>query len=205
MYLPAVENNTELRGGWAEMIGCLKAAAMPVPQMFYLLAFKPEITQHLERFAHGVMRGPSPLSPGFRELIAAFTGSINGCAPCRDCHAAVAAGLLDDDLKTAAVLEDFRSAPISEEEKLLFAFIELVNGLGAQEGDFAVLREAGWSDEALYDAITVCALANLLCRWADGAGVSEAPLEVQRLCVRRLIEQGYLLSTGEPCHRKPAP
>ncbi len=205
MHLRDVENNTDLRGGWAEVIGSLKAAALPIPQILYLLAFKPETTQHLERFAHGVMRGPSPLSAGFRELIAAFTCRINGCAAFAHRHAAVAAALLEDDRKTAAIMEDFRTAPISENEKLLFAFIELVNGLGVHEGDVAVLREAGWSDEALYDAITVCAFANFLCRWADAAGASDESLEVQRLTARRLISQGYLLSTGERRSPKPAP
>ena len=34
---------------------------------------------HLERFTHEVMRGPSPLPPGQRELIAALTSKLNQC------------------------------------------------------------------------------------------------------------------------------
>lgn len=38
--------------------------------------FKPDRTAHLDRFTH-VKRGPSPLSAGQRELIAAFTSCLN--------------------------------------------------------------------------------------------------------------------------------
>ena len=44
-----------------------------------LFAYLPQATQHLARFTQEVMRGPSPLSPGMRELIAAFTSSRNQC------------------------------------------------------------------------------------------------------------------------------
>jgi hypothetical protein len=51
-----------------------------VPQIMHLFAYKPDRTSFLSRFTQGVMRGPSPLSPGFRELIAAFTSRRNECA-----------------------------------------------------------------------------------------------------------------------------
>ena len=57
----------------------LQAAGLPVPQIMHLFAFKPDRTQFLSRFTQGVMRGPSPLSPGLRELIAAFTSKRNDC------------------------------------------------------------------------------------------------------------------------------
>jgi len=45
----------------------------------HLFAYKPDRTDHLAAFTHGVMRGPSPLSPGQRELIAALTSKLNQC------------------------------------------------------------------------------------------------------------------------------
>ena len=78
MYLPEVESHpaTGTRG---EMMARLRAANAPIPQIQHLFAFKPERTQFLSRFTHGVMRGPSPLSAGQRELIAAFTSRRNDC------------------------------------------------------------------------------------------------------------------------------
>ena len=78
MLLPDVEQ-AEPRGPSAGPIHELRAAGLPVPQIMHLFAFKPDRTEFLSRFTQGVMRGPSPLSPGLRELIAAFTSRRNDC------------------------------------------------------------------------------------------------------------------------------
>jgi alkylhydroperoxidase family enzyme len=78
MYLRGVENH-EGGGMYGELIRQAKAAGMPVPQIRYLLAFKPAWTDHLTRFTQAVMRGPSKIEPGMRELIAAFTSRRNEC------------------------------------------------------------------------------------------------------------------------------
>lgn len=79
MFLPQVENNPNARGAYAELARRVNAAGGPVSQIWHLFAFKPEMTKHLERFTQSVMRGPSPLSPGMRELIAAYTSARNRC------------------------------------------------------------------------------------------------------------------------------
>ena len=78
MYLRDVEAHAG-EGRYASMIGHLRGQGVPVPQIMHLFAFKPDRTEHLAEFTHGVMRGPSPLPPGVRELIAAFTSRRNDC------------------------------------------------------------------------------------------------------------------------------
>jgi alkylhydroperoxidase family enzyme len=78
MYLREVEEH-DGSGPWADGIRQLRADDLPVPQIWHLFAFKPDRTQHLAQFTQGVMRGPSALSPGQRELIAAFTSRRNDC------------------------------------------------------------------------------------------------------------------------------
>ena len=78
MFLPEVEQHDD-PGPRGQAIGGMKAAGIPVPQILHLFAYKPERTIHLERYTQAVMRGPSPLSPGQRELIAAFTSARNAC------------------------------------------------------------------------------------------------------------------------------
>ena len=78
MFLPEVES-FPAAGSRGEMMTRLHAAKIPIPQIQHLFAFKTDRTDHLARFTHGVMRGPSPLSPGQRELIAAFTSRRNDC------------------------------------------------------------------------------------------------------------------------------
>lgn len=78
MFLPDVEAHDD-PGVRGETIREMKRAGIPVPQIMHLFAFRTERTRFLERFTQGVMRGPSPLSPGQRELIAAFTSYRNSC------------------------------------------------------------------------------------------------------------------------------
>jgi alkylhydroperoxidase family enzyme len=78
MYLPEVEQH-DGEGRYAAMIRHLRGGGIPVPQIMHLFAFKPDRTEHLAEFTHAVMRGPSPLPPGQRELIAAFTSRRNAC------------------------------------------------------------------------------------------------------------------------------
>ena len=78
MFLTEVEQRNP-GGAYAHLINELRAAGHPVPQIMHLFAYKPDRTDFLSRFTQGVMRGPSPLPAGFRELIAAFTSQRNDC------------------------------------------------------------------------------------------------------------------------------
>jgi alkylhydroperoxidase family enzyme len=78
MFLADVEAH-EGEGRYSHVIRRLRAAGLPVPQIMHLFAFKPDRTEHLAEFTQGVMRGPSPLPAGLRELIAAFTSRQNAC------------------------------------------------------------------------------------------------------------------------------
>ena len=78
MFLESIEQHGAA-GARGAAIRRMRAANIPVPQITHLFAFKPDRTDHLSRFTQGVMRGPSPLSPGLRELIAAFTSRRNRC------------------------------------------------------------------------------------------------------------------------------
>jgi alkylhydroperoxidase family enzyme len=75
MYLSEIETAT----GGHPLLAAVRAQRGFLPQIFHLFAFKPEAGRHLMRFTQEVMRGPSPLSAGFRELIAAFTSGRNRC------------------------------------------------------------------------------------------------------------------------------
>lgn len=60
--------------------------------------------------------------------------------------------------------------------------------------DLDALRALGWTDEALYFAITVCALFNFYNRWIDAAGVHAMSEEAHRAGGRRMATQSYARS-----------
>lgn len=92
-----------------------------------------------------------------------------------------------------AVLEDYKTAPIGEAEKALFRFLDLVNRASAtiRAEDVDTVLAAGWSQEAVYDAITVCALFNFYNRWIDATGVQDMPAAAYVQAGKRMAEHGY--------------
>jgi alkylhydroperoxidase family enzyme len=79
MFLPDVEQNPK-KGPWREAIDLVQRSGLSeYPQIWHLFAYRPEATQHLARFTQAILRDPAPLSPGLRELIAAFTSARNDC------------------------------------------------------------------------------------------------------------------------------
>ena len=78
MFLPDVEANPQ-PGAWARAIEAMQRTGLEYPQIWHLFAFKPAATEHLARFTQEILREDAPLTPGFRELIAAYTSKRNHC------------------------------------------------------------------------------------------------------------------------------
>ena len=78
MFLKDVEAH---RGddNYSKTIDTMRRTGSEYPQILHMFAFKTRATVHLERFTQEIMREPAPLSPGFRELIAAYTSHLNAC------------------------------------------------------------------------------------------------------------------------------
>jgi alkylhydroperoxidase family enzyme len=91
------------------------------------------------------------------------------------------------------VLSDFRTAPIDAKRRALLAFIEKVNARSDQvrPADVEEAKAAGWSDEALYDAITVCALFRFYNTWVDATGVKDMSVVDYQASGQRLATMGY--------------
>ena len=92
-----------------------------------------------------------------------------------------------------AVLKDHRTAPIDDALKALFTFIEKMNAQSntIRREDHDAVKAAGWSDEAIYDAITVCALFKYYNAWIDATGVHDLPAAGYMASGKRLATQGY--------------
>jgi alkylhydroperoxidase family enzyme len=92
-----------------------------------------------------------------------------------------------------SVLDDYRTAPIGDAERALFAFIDKMNreSTSIDSTDVAAVKAAGWTDEALYDAITVCALFNFYNKWIDATGVGDMPAAAYFASGERLAAAGY--------------
>ena len=78
MFLPGVEANPA-PGSYQQSIDQMRKSGAEYPQIWHLFAYLPDATDHLARFTQAILRGPAPLGPGLRELIAAYTSKRNHC------------------------------------------------------------------------------------------------------------------------------
>jgi hypothetical protein len=78
MFLPDVEDHPK-PSPYADAIKMMQSQGAEYPQIWHLFAYLPRATEHLAKFTQEIMREPGPLTPGFRELIAAYTSSRNQC------------------------------------------------------------------------------------------------------------------------------
>ncbi len=92
------------------------------------------------------------------------------------------------------VLGDLETSVLDERHKALFRFVAKVNADSPRigPGDMEVLHAAGWDDEAIYYAITVCALFNFYNRWIDASGVHAMSEEAHRAGGKRTAIHGYV-------------
>ncbi len=78
MFLPGVENQPK-PSAYLDIIRTMQNSQAEYPQIWHLFAFLPRATEHLARFTQEILREEAPLSPGLRELIAAYTSYENNC------------------------------------------------------------------------------------------------------------------------------
>ncbi|MCZ2150564.1 MAG: peroxidase [Bryobacterales bacterium] len=78
MFLPDVENDPK-PGPYFDNLQAMQRLGKEYPQIWHLFAYLPQATGHLARFTQEIMRGPAPIAPGWRELIAAYTSYHNHC------------------------------------------------------------------------------------------------------------------------------
>ncbi len=92
------------------------------------------------------------------------------------------------------MIRDLETSALSDKEKALFRLVDLVNHHSTRitAEDMKPLYAVGWDDEAIYYAITVCALFNFYNRWVDASGVHPLSDEMHRQGGKRSADCGYV-------------
>jgi uncharacterized peroxidase-related enzyme len=160
-----------------------------LPGIVGLLAQYPLTAGHLSGLTDALLRGPSPLTPGERETIAAFVSSRNECAYCAGVHGAVAQHLLH---------EEGRPAEHAERDPKLQALLSIaekvrVDGRSVSHADIDLAREHGADDKAIHDTVLIAAAFSMFNRYVDGlATLAPEQPEVYTQRAKSLAEGGYL-------------
>jgi uncharacterized peroxidase-related enzyme len=167
-----------------------------VPGIRGLMAAYPETQVHLIGLAETLLRGPSSLTPGERETIAAYVSRGNECPYCCETHAAAARVHLGEQRGIVdQVLADAASAPVTPKMKALLAIADKVrrDGRLVTAGDVEKARAEGADDQAIHHTVLIAAAFCMFNRYVDGLGTSlpANPSDYEASGVR-LAEIGYV-------------
>jgi uncharacterized peroxidase-related enzyme len=127
----------------------------------------------MREFRKKILRGPSPLSAGERELIAAFVSALNECRFCRDGHTARARRQGIDVAILDELVASIDEASISDRLKPIFRFVKKLTEQPGRvvQADADAVFATGWDEAALEDVVALCAYFNMVNRLADGHGI----------------------------------
>lgn len=149
----------------------------PAPGLADVFRAFPQGAWPLLEYHDTLLRGPSPLSVAERELLAAYVSSLNACAFCTGAHRIVAEvhGVDPDVLE--GLLSDPARPDVDPRLLPLLAYVRKLTlaPAGVRDADAEAVFAAGWSERALFDAISVCALFNFMNRIVEGCGVVTSP------------------------------
>jgi uncharacterized peroxidase-related enzyme len=114
-----------------------------------------DLFELLRPYAERLMRGPSPLTPGERELIAAYVSGVNACRYCFGTHAMVAHGFGIDEGVFERLMTDVDQAPVDARLKPILRYVRKLTETPSRmvPTDADAVYAAGWSDEALVHAL----------------------------------------------------
>ena len=160
------------------------------------MAFRPETAKPLNELVEVLLRGPSTLTPGERELIATYVSCLNDCYYCQTCHGAVAAAHFngDEDL-VQRVKADFQHAAVSDKLKTLLVIAAKVQkgGKNVTPEDVANARKHGATDLEIHDAVLISAAFCMYNRYVDGLGTTQPRDEaVYRERGKVIARDGYV-------------
>ncbi|MEQ9695331.1 peroxidase-related enzyme [Shimia sp. SDUM112013] len=139
-----------------------------------LLARFPKNVEPLMIFVNAVLRSEGALTIAERELIAAYVSGLNACRFCYGSHVIHAENLGVDPNLLENLLNNIETAGISNKMKSLLRYVEKLNSLPNRlvQADLDAVLSHGWSEEAVFEAVEVTGLFNMMNRIVEGGGVT---------------------------------
>ncbi len=165
-----------------------------LPGITGLLEYSKETAAPIRVLTQVLLRGPSTLTEGERELIATVVSHRNQCKFCVTAHTAAADVLLGESDTSAKVKEDISNAPVSDKMKALLTIAAQVQESGKAVTPEAIqkAKDEGATDIEIHDTVLIAALFCLYNRYVDGlATVTPSQPEFYQGLGQRLKDHGY--------------
>lgn len=137
----------------------------------------PKTIPPLLEYHDRLLRGPSPLTLAERELIATYVSGTNACSFCFGSHTVIAENFGIEEQVMNDMMADLQGSDVDPKMKPLLAYVGKLTREPSKmtQTDADRVFAAGWDEQALFDAVQVCALFNYMNRILDGTGVKASP------------------------------
>lgn len=148
-----------------------------VPNVFAVLAQRPDEFRAFFAYHDALMEKDTGLTRAEREMIVVATSAANQCPYCVIAHGALVRVYGKQPYLADQLAVNYREADITPRQRAMLDFAVKVATESGQltDGDFAVLRRAGFDDEAIWDIGAIAAFFALSNRMAAVTGMWPNP------------------------------
>ena len=144
-----------------------------VPNVFVGFTIRP--THFKPWFSHfrAIMEGESELTRAEREMICIAVSAENSCLYCLVSHGSDLRGLINDPVMGDRITYDWRRAGLDERTQLMLGYAAKLtrSPVDVDLDDLQQLRDAGFSDQAIFDIAETAAMFNFTNRLASATGM----------------------------------
>lgn len=139
-----------------------------VPNVLACYSFDQNKLRAFSSLYNDLMLGDSKLSKLEREMIAVVVSSANHCYYCLTAHGAAVRKLSGDPQLGDLLVMNYRAAKLPERQRAMLDFAHRLTTepQGVGDADRAKLRDAGFSDRAIWDIAAVASFYNMTNRFA---------------------------------------
>ena len=152
-----------------ERILAVQEKAGFVPNVFLVLAYRPEEFRAFFAYHDALMEKPGNLTIAEREMIVVATSNLNQCQYCVVAHGAILRIRAKDPLIADQVAVNYRKADITERQKAMLDFAVKVSmqAYAVGEEDFAALKAQGFDEDDIWDIAAISSFFGLSNRMAN--------------------------------------
>jgi uncharacterized peroxidase-related enzyme len=153
----------------AERILAVQEKSGFVPNVFLVLAHRPEEFRAFFAYHDALMDKPGPITKAEREMIVVATSNANQCQYCVVAHGAILRIRAKNPLIADQVAINYRKADLTPRQMAMLDYAMKVSARAQEVGDadFAVLKTHGFSDEDIWDISAIAAFFGMSNRLAN--------------------------------------
>ena len=145
-----------------------------VPGILKCLSARPDFLKQAVDFSNTIQFSDGYLSRREKELIGSYVSYLNDCPYCLDSHAFfLKIQGASDEAVAAIVRGDLDAAQLTAAERALMTYVEIATKAAYRTTpeDVQKLRDAGWKEEQIAEAVYIIALFAMFNRIANAFGV----------------------------------